>query len=48
MSLPHGKLRYLNYALPMRQAWRADREGNVIRAYRFWPEARRSYRPPRS
>lgn len=44
----HGTLRYLNYALPMRQAWRADREGNVIRAYRFWPEARRSYRPPRS
>lgn len=44
----HGDLLYLNYSLPVRAAWRADMEGAVTRAYGFWPQALRTYGPPRS
>lgn len=44
----HGDLLYLNYSLPVRDAWRADMAGNVTRAHSFWPEALRNYGPPRS
>lgn len=44
----HGDLLYLNYSLPVRDAWRADIEGNVARAHSHWPEARYRYGPPRS
>lgn len=43
-----GDLLYLNYSLPVREAWRADIEGNITRANGYWPEALVRYGPPRS
>lgn len=44
----HGELLYLNYSLPVRQAWRSDMEGAVTRAHGYWPDALKTYGPPRS
>ena len=44
----HGDLLYLNYSLPVRNAWRADMEGAVTRAHSYWPDALRIYGTPRS